>query len=203
MTREEKAIMYFKDMRKRICEDYLLGIPKDSVAYKATMAEKEFYDTAIKALEQEPCEDAISLKAVIEWLKTKDIIKLSSQEETARRELKALSSDKLQPCEDAISREPFTDSTICEGFSCNECSFNRKDKGGCILEERVKALPSIQPKPKTGHCKECKYFEYDSVAKVDGIPLIVAHEICKKWGDGCKTSEDGYCFLFEPQESEG
>ena len=56
MTREEKAIMYFKDMRKKFCEDYLLGIPKDSVAYKATMAEKEFYDTAIKALEQEPCD---------------------------------------------------------------------------------------------------------------------------------------------------
>lgn len=56
--------------------------------------------------------------------------------------------------------------------------------------------------PKTEHCKDCKYFEYDSVAKVDGIPLIVAHEICSKWGDGCKTLEDGYCFLFEPQESE-
>ena len=55
---------------------------------------------------------------------------------------------------------------------------------------------------KIGHCKDCKYFEYDSVAKVDGIPLIVAHEICSRWGDGCKTKEDGYCFLFEPQESE-
>ena len=55
---------------------------------------------------------------------------------------------------------------------------------------------------KTGHCKDCKYFEYDSVAKVDGIPLIVAHEICSKWGNGCKTWEDGYCFMFEPQESE-
>ena len=52
-----------------------------------------------------------------------------------------------------------------------------------------------------GHCKDCKYFEYDSVAEVDGIPLIVAHEICKRWGDGCKTRENGYCFLFEPQES--
>ena len=57
-------------------------------------------------------------------------------------------------------------------------------------------------KQKIGHCKDCKYFEYDSIAKVDGIPLIVAHEICKKWGDGCKTNEDGYCFLYEPQESE-
>lgn len=57
-------------------------------------------------------------------------------------------------------------------------------------------------KPKIIRCKECKYFEYDSVAKVGGIPLIVAHEICNKWGDGCKTSEDGWCFLAEQKESE-
>ena len=56
---------------------------------------------------------------------------------------------------------------------------------------------------KMKRCKDCKYFEYDSVAKVDGIPLIVAHEICSRWGDGCKTSENGYCFLFEPKEEEG
>lgn len=53
-----------------------------------------------------------------------------------------------------------------------------------------------------GHCKDCKYFEYDYVANIDGIPLIVAHEFCKRWGDGCKTKEDGYCFLYEPSESE-
>lgn len=46
-------------------------------------------------------------------------------------------------------------------------------------------------------CKNCKYFEHDSMAKVEGIPLIVAHETCKRWGDGCKTSENGYCFLAE------
>jgi len=66
------------------------------------------------------------------------------------------------------------------------------------VASHIKAIPSAEPK--TGHCKECKYFEYDSVAKVDGVPLIVAHEICNKWGGGCKTREDGYCFLFEPQE---
>ena len=51
-------------------------------------------------------------------------------------------------------------------------------------------------------CKDCKYFEYDHVAKVDGVPLIVAHEICTKWGDGCKTSEDGYCFLGKKKKEE-
>jgi hypothetical protein len=64
------------------------------------------------------------------------------------------------------------------------------------------AIKALEQESQIGHCKDCKYFEYDSFAKVDGIPLIVAHEICSKWGDGCKTKEDGYCFLFEPQESE-
>ena len=66
-----------------------------------------------------------------------------------------------------------------------------------VFDDAIKAL---RQEPKTGHCKDCKHFEYDSVARVDGVPLIVAHEICNKWGDGCRTKEDGYCFLFEPQE---
>ena len=62
----------------------------------------------------------------------------------------------------------------------------------------LKVLPSVTPQePKIGHCKDCKYFEYDSVAKIDGVPLIVAHEICSKWGRGCKTNKNGYCFLFK------
>ena len=52
MTRE--AIEYFKFHRKIFCEDYLKICPKDSIAYQATLKEKEFYDMAIKALEQEP-----------------------------------------------------------------------------------------------------------------------------------------------------
>ena len=59
MTKEEKAIDYLKYMRKIICDDYLLICPKDTVAYRATLAEKEFYDTAIKALEQESVIDKI------------------------------------------------------------------------------------------------------------------------------------------------
>lgn len=48
-----------------------------------------------------------------------------------------------------------------------------------------------------GHCKDCKYFKYDSTTIIDERTLIVEHEICKRWGNGCKTKEDGYCFLFE------
>jgi len=76
----------------------------------------------------------------------------------------------------------------------------------CEMYKKKPETPNnsaIPQKPNISHCKECKHFEYDSVAQVDGIPLIVAHEICSRWGDGCRTKEDGYCFLFEPQESEG
>ena len=72
----------------------------------------EAWQMAISALEQEPCvtstdepmtmvyptifcEDAISREAVIEWLKAKDIIKMSWQEENARKELSDLPS--VQP----------------------------------------------------------------------------------------------------------
>lgn len=105
-----------------------------------------------------------------------------------------LLSLQQEPCEDAVSREDAL--TALTG-----------DITGYIIEDyiartriRLQNLPPVTPKP--GLCKDCKFFETDSWAKVNGIPLIVAHEICNRWGDGCKTSEDGYCFLFEPKEGE-
>ena len=71
------------------------------------------------------------------------------------------------------------------------------DYCGIIDDLLFQNIKNGTPLPK---CKDCKYFEYDSVARVNGIPLIVAHEICEKWGNGCKTSEDGYCFMFEGKE---
>ena len=57
----------------------------------------------------------------------------------------------------------------------------------------VDAVPVIR-------CKDCKHFESNHIEKVNGIPLIVAHEICRRWGDGCKTSENGWCFMAERKE---
>lgn len=42
-------------------------------------------------------------------------------------------------------------------------------------------------------CKDCKHFELNPVTVVDDIPLILAHEICTFWGNGCKTAQDGFC----------
>lgn len=66
--------------------------------------------------------------------------------------------------------------------------------------EFVRELPTAQPN--IVRCKDCKHFEYDHIENVNGIPLIVAHEICTRWGDGVKTSENGYCFLAERRQHE-
>lgn len=97
------------------------------------------------------------------------------------------------PATDAISRQSAIDACL-----------NGWNKDYKEIVEEIRTLPPVTPQPKIKmeRCKDCKYFEYNSVAKIDGVPLIVAHEICSRWGDGCKTREDGYCFLFEPQESE-
>ena len=124
----------------------------------------------------------------------------SEHYEACEMAIKALSAE---PREDAISRQAAIDAF---GLSENTRKYGGDHSGYDTMmlyeiQDILEDLPSANSQePKTGHCKNCKYFEYDSVAKVNGIPLIVAHEICSRWGDGCKTSEDGYCFMFEPQE---
>lgn len=90
---------------------------------------------------------------------------------------------------------------LARAISDEKCHIQRGRNCGRIMHD-ILELPSVESERKTGYCKDCKYFEYDSVANVDGIPLIVAHEICNRWGNGCKTKEDGYCFLYESQEME-
>lgn len=67
----------------------------------------------------------------------------------------------------------------------------------CIDPQQIMDLPSAQPE--IIRCRDCKYFELDHFEKVGGfpIPIIVAHEICMKWGEGCKSSIDGWCFMAE------
>lgn len=58
----------------------------------------------------------------------------------------AIKALETQPCEDCVSRKLLSDN-ICEGISCNECSFNEIDgKSGCLLQKRFDELPSVTPK---------------------------------------------------------
>ena len=66
----------------------------------------------------------------------------------------------------------------------------------------IRQLPPEQPE--VVKCKDCKYFELDHFLKSDRfqIPIIVAHEVCMKWGNGCQSSIDGWCFMAERRSNE-
>ena len=154
-----------------------------------------------KYAEKEPCDDAVSRILKRMWncrgKHTTSIDKVK-MEQIIREELLSVTQKHIE-CDDAVSRQAVDDYIVklLDGYLYDEERTRLENLCAYLWE-----LPSVRPQEPTGHCKDCKYFEYDSVAKVDGVPLIVAHEICSKWGDGCKTKEDGYCFLFEPRESE-
>ena len=134
---------------------------------------------AIQALEQEQQS---------EWERDHEILKAYAD-----------GQESMKPCKDAISRQAAIN--ILDDMVKDYVKENDFDKAQGVAWVKVQKLPSVSTE-KIGRCKDCKYFEYDNVAKVDGIPLIVAHEICSRWGSGCMTIENGYCFLYEPQESE-
>lgn len=67
MTREEQAIEYIKKYRE-LDEKLYNTAPKGTVSSIATKKCLEFWDMAIKALEQEPCDDAISRQAALNSL---------------------------------------------------------------------------------------------------------------------------------------
>ena len=66
----------------------------------------------------------------------------------------------------------------------------------------VEDYEEVEPDRLIVRCKDCKHFLEDYWAVVNGVPLIVAHEICDFWGDGSKTAEDGWCFMAERKEAE-
>ena len=71
----------------------------------------------------------------------------------------------------------------------------------CPLHEcKISDVPSAQPE--IIRCKDCKHFEYDHLYVIQGIPVL-GNEVCNKWGYGCKTNENGYCFLAERKIDEG
>ncbi len=63
-------------------------------------------------------------------------------------------------------------------------------------QKEIENAPTVDAVPVV-RCKDCKHFEKDQWGKAGDLPLITAHCVCKKWGNGCCTDEDGYCFLGE------
>lgn len=88
-------------------------------------------------------------------------------------------------CDDCISRhKAIVAITACDGKSAQI--------------EAIEKLPSVTPKPKTGHCKDCKWWK-DS----DGIYRRSGHAESQCPINRREVLEgNGYCYMFEPQETE-
>ena len=65
----------------------------------------------------------------------------------------------------------------------------------CVIEEYTSFYG--EPIEELIRCKDCKYFELDHIEPFSVITVIVAHEICTKWGRCCKTNKNGFCHLAE------
>lgn len=103
-------------------------------------------------------EDCISREEVLKYIdKMPSELTTDGRRMIRRRTLEEYISDTLpsvtprtnlaETSQDCISRQAVTDTRICEGISCNECSFNTCEDGqsGCLLKERVDKLPSVYP----------------------------------------------------------
>lgn len=71
----------------------------------------------------------------------------------------------------------------------------------CTVGDYISFLESLPAQPEIIRCKDCKHFEYDHPYIIQGIPVL-GHEVCNAWGDGCKTDENGYCFMAERRTDE-
>ena len=66
------------------------------------------------------------------------------------------------------------------------------------LIEIIETQPTVDAEPVV-RCKDCKYFLYDKLYMVEGLPLM-GNLVCDKWGNGCRTDENGYCFMGKRRE---
>ena len=139
---------------------WLSGIAND---FNTSDAEADALNMAIKALEQEPCEDAVSLSA-IEW---HDMLVAdgNGQYHNERVAYKSQIDDlppvtpKLAKCEDAVSRKAAIDAALS--------AFSR----GLLASPDIRRLPSVQPAPQWIPCSE----------RLPDLPIRVLVQLDNGW----------------------
>lgn len=183
-------------MTREEAKTFLLQLHTDKQLNKS---EHEALRIAIKALEQEPCREADDYENEISNLYNHlDIVeydkeRLREEVTTLEEKLKGLSTE---PCEGAISRQAVID-VIEKWLKCS--GYNEAERH--IMRAAQSVLydsPSVTPQPKIGHCKDCKWWKDSDGAYRRGID---AESKCPM--NRIEVYEgNGYCFMFEPQESE-
>lgn len=72
------------------------------------------------------------------------------------------------------------------------------------IEECIKAVeeaPTVDAVEVT-RCKDCKHYLRNKIYVIEGMP-IMGNQVCEKWGDGCRTDENGFCFMGERRKVDG
>ena len=94
------------------------------------------------------------------------------------------------PTIDAVPRQKYEEdmeSAFAHGYTDAESDFRKMIADGELVE--------------VVRCENCKHFHYDMPYVIQGIPVL-GHEVCDFWGDGCKTSENGFCSYAERRADE-
>lgn len=154
----------------------------------------EAYYMSLKALDQEPSGETVSLEAFKQVMWERDI---------AIEQLKELGygfGQKIEPCNDAISRQAVFD--LIEHYNSDGLGTVFIDfRHGIKFADAINDLPSVNPQePKTGHwiekdgydgdiyydCSECG----ESWAMIDGTPWQNGMNYCPNCGAKMAESED-------------
>lgn len=105
---------------------------------------------------------------------------------------------------DKLSKLPSVGKDI--NVTTNEDCISRQEAINCVtlnefrykMVEDMKTLPSVTPKEKIGYCKDCKWWKDNDGVYRRGVGAESKCPINRK-----EVYEgNGYCFMFEPQESE-
>lgn len=103
----------------------------------------------------------------------------------------AIEALEPQPCEDCVSRKLLSDN-ICEGISCNECSFKEIDgECGCLLQKRFDELPSVQPTRPTGKWTEKTGEGFDAWAECSKCGCVNPFEDDFNYCPNCGAKMEG------------
>lgn len=170
----------------------------------------EAYDVAIKALEQQTCEDVISRQATVERLcKVAEFMNEKRNGLGSPYIMAALfiqdnkeEFPSVQPktpvCEDAVSRQAVLDAmyALCDtGETLKENPWRDNPHIDAVVET-IEQIPSVNPHPKTGQWIYDRTRDWDGECKYE----------CSECGMGSDV-DYAYCMrcgakMVEPQESE-
>ena len=100
-----------------------------------------------------------------------------------------------EPCEDAVSRQ----AVLEKAYDMSEIDGEHFTEPCMVVDvEDIQRLPSVQPKAKHGHCKDCKWWKDKDGVYRRGFDAESKCPINRK----VVFEGNGYCYMFEPQESE-